>query len=207
MPAIKDELTRDSGNGNNIKVPITFNNCRIIVEKEIRFIQNGGTARDFAVFKLKVLAALDKYFLAVFKLRMTPNGADCRCPCAEIAIRVEIKEVAVGGYPITLRVGQSGTSSSGENGATINENDRPGSAPEAQQPCYGHELGHCILGLKDEYEGNNAGSPVHQDHSLMGNYHIEGYAGAELKARHFEFLRDWLQGKVPACCLLTVEKV
>ncbi len=207
MPVINEELTRDCGNGNNITVPITFSPCRIVIEKEIRFIQDGGTAKQFNVFKLKVLAALDKYFNSVFKLRMTPQGGDCRCPCVEIAIRIEIKEVAAGGYPATLKVRQSGSSSAGADGATINESDHPGTEPEARLPCYAHEIGHFMLGLKDEYEGNNAASPVHEDNSIMGNYHNEGYAQAEAKARQFEFIRDWLQTKVAACCVLTVERV
>jgi hypothetical protein len=207
MPAISENLVRDCGNGNNITVPVTFDNCRLVIRKDIRFIQNGGTAMQFSAFKLKMLAALDRYFLAKYKMTMTPNGRDCVCPCKDVGIGVEIREVAVGGYPVTLMVGQSGGSSTGAAGATIQENDRPGMAAEAREPCHAHELGHLMLGLRDEYAGNNSGSPVFTDNSLMGNYHNEGYAAAEVKPRNLEFLRVWLQGKIPACCVLTVVKV
>jgi hypothetical protein len=57
-----------------------------------------------------------------------------------------------------------------------------------------HELGH-QLGLKDEYVDDSVPdratetSPgVHTDHSIMGNYHSEGYAEAEAKQRHGELI-------------------
>jgi len=207
MPAIKEELSRDCGNGNIIKVPISFDACKVTITKEIRFIQNGGTADEFKAFKQKVIDAFNSIFNGVFKLKMTPQGRDCRCPCDEVSISIEIKEVVTGGYPVTLKVGQSGGSETGQNGASIQENDRPGTAEGARACCYAHEFGHCVLGLKDEYSGNGANSPVHEDHSIMGNYHNEGYAEAGAKDRHFDFIRDWLQTKVPACCRVTLEKI
>ncbi len=65
-----------------------------------------------------------------------------------------------------------------------------------------HELGH-QLGLKDEYVDPSAPdratgtSPgVHTDHSIMGNYHSEGYAEAEAKQRHGEVIG----GHIGAAC-------
>jgi hypothetical protein len=53
-----------------------------------------------------------------------------------------------------------------------------------------HELGH-QLGLLDEYEDpgvenrkDASASGVHTDHSVMGNYEVEGFAPAEAKLRH-----------------------
>ncbi|MEM7371292.1 MAG: hypothetical protein AAF587_21940 [Bacteroidota bacterium] len=53
-----------------------------------------------------------------------------------------------------------------------------------------HELGH-QLGLKDEYEDSysqdrksTASEAIFRDHSLMGNYALEGWKKANLKLRH-----------------------
>ncbi|MEZ4401335.1 MAG: DUF4157 domain-containing protein [Kofleriaceae bacterium] len=55
---------------------------------------------------------------------------------------------------------------------------------------FAHELGH-LMGLRDEYidpavasRATAAGADVHTDHSIMGNYHGEGAAAAQVHERH-----------------------
>jgi hypothetical protein len=208
MADISEEVTLKTPgpiNPMTTKVKLTFKDCKITIEKDLRFIKSPASATDaaFNAFKQNFKNAIDKFFNGKFRLRMKAGG---KCPdCTTIPIEIKINEVATGGYAVTLKIGSSDSSPSATDGSTIQENDRTGSPAAANECTYAHESGHLILGADDEYKDNSSGNPVHTDNSLMGNYHNEGYDKAELKDRHFEFLKTWLQGKL-AGCEVTLEK-
>lgn len=195
--AITEEITRTTKTGNSFKIKLTFKECKITIEKDIRFLKSPASATDaaFNAFKQKVKDAVSKYMNNKFRLRVKGE----KCPDCTIPIEVKINEVDTGGYPVTLELGKDGNGSSGTGGSKIQENGPTGCKPEARPLQYTHEAGHFILGQEDEYAGNPAGAPVKEDNSMMGNFHNEGLDKAEFKERQFDFVREWLKGKYPDC--------
>jgi len=205
---VEGTITRRFGrnNGHSTQIDIKFENCKITITKKIKFIKNPAGADDsaFSKFKQNFKDAISRFMNNSFKLIMT--GDDC--PCREIPIEIKLVEDN-NGYPLNMMVGSSDSSPSGTNGARIQENDRTGTPDIANANTYAHEAGHFILGANDEYRGNNTNAPVFNDNSLMGNYHQEGYQEAEIKARHFQFVKDWFEGHFPPAnnCPVTLVKI
>lgn len=212
MAVITSELVSNVG-GSRYTVPVKFNtsSCKLTVEKLVTF-ERGGTFSDgqhdseFAAMIVRITRAVRRFWSGTYELVVTPSG-EARCPCKRISIDVRIRQ-GPGGYRVTLVGGGAGASGAGTNGATLQENNRPGAPAEAISAMYAHEFGHFGLGLPDEYAGNNAGSPVHVDGSLMGNYHspLEPKP-PEAKPRHFEHIRAWVQTQLPPACIVTIRKV
>jgi hypothetical protein len=212
MAVVSTELVSTIG-GSQFRVPVKFDSskCKVTIEKLVTF-ERGGTFDGghadsaFAAMTLRVLRAVRRYWDNKFELVVTPTG-ELPCPCTRISIEVRLKQ-APGGYPVTLVGGGQGASGSGTDGAEIQEHDRPGASTEAETSTYAHEAGHFALGLPDEYAGNNAGSPVHNDGSIMGNYHDPLQPKPpEPKERQFEPVRAWVQSLLPPTCVVTLRKV
>jgi hypothetical protein len=196
-------------------VPVRFNSdvCKVVIEREVYFERAGtfsGAASDsaFAAMILRIVRAVGRFYNRRFELAVTATTPEIRCPCRTISIEVRLKVSRQGqGYKITLIGGGTGGSSSGASDATIQEHDRPGAAAEAETYTYVHEVGHLLLGLPDEYAGNNHGSPVHNDGSIMGNYHDRTQPKPpEAKERHFEAVRAWVESLLPPTCRVTLQR-
>ena len=205
---VEETITRNFGknNGQSIEIDIKYEDCKITITKKVKFNKKPANADDaaFNQFKQNFKAAIENAMNNKFKLKMTGE----RCPCKDIPITIKIEEDP-NGYPIDMMVGGSDSSPTGTDGARIQENDRTGAPDAANASTYAHEAGHFILGANDEYRGNNADAPEKKDHSMMGDYHKEGYADAEYKSRHFEFVKDWFEGHFPPAtnCPVTLERV
>ncbi len=174
-------------------------NCTITVKKNIRFVAGGdftdpANRADFEALRDRMIATVRTYLNRKVKLTMQPRGT-AECPCQEVHIVFEVAVVESGGYAVTLLGNEHGRG----NVSTIYE---LGQETEAQVPdvYLAHEMAHLLLSADDEYQDDRyPDRTVFTDNSLMGDFYSEGVAAAEIKPRHFAYVRDWLRGQYPDC--------
>lgn len=157
------------------------------ISKEVQFGRLGDFAGREAAFQLlknRFITAVNGALSNKFSIRIqTPIAAQAGDGTYPIHVSVNEDNAAV--YVVNLIGGQHGTSSVGANSATIYELGLPTEAAQSDITM-AHEGAHLMLGASDEYaDATYAARPLFTDHSLMGNYYLEGPDQARIKARHF----------------------
>lgn len=176
--------TTDTGNTYTQQLEVLPN--KVQIQLGIKWVKRGTWANDEAFWQF-VNWCKDTVYGYVdnkFKIVGTPNSASVQAferPIEFLLYNIDH------GYRIDVFGDANGGCSMGSAGGTIYQRTTSG-AP--QDPVtVAHEFGHALLGQSDEYA--NPAVPhrtISNDHSIMGNYKVQGRAQAEFKVRHFQHI-------------------
>jgi len=161
-------------------VSLASGECRVALK--VKLVPDSGvSATDVTSVQSRASAAFTRIFDNKFNLTDTADGQ-------VYALRTAVQFVERSEHhSIALHAGS-------------NRSDAGNWSVGRPDETFAHELGH-LLGLKDEYidpavgDRSSATSPgVHTDHSIMGNYHGEGRAAAQVHQRHGQAMSTAIGG-------------
>ncbi len=183
--------------GNRYQAWLRHTRGEITISKEVKFIEE-GTFRSggFERLKQRLIQAVTDYLSRKYKVKIE-SSAGRQVGDGTYPIVVQVTDNDSADYPLRLHGGAHGRSGVRESGGDIYE---LGQATETSVPdvALAHESAHMILGASDEYANPRIPArTLYTDHSLMGNFYNEGMGQAEIKARHFQYLVEYISRYFP----------
>jgi hypothetical protein len=194
----KGTFERTTDTKNTYESSLRHARSEITISKDVHFVEEGTFGPGgFNALKLRLMAAVTNHLSRKFKVRIATPGKPPQSGDGDYPIVVDVNDAPAADYPVHLHGGEHGRSSMSEDEGTVYElgQSSDASVPEVE---LAHESGHMILGASDEYANFKVRGRIPlTDNSLMGDYRPEGMALAQIKARHFKFLIEYVSKYYP----------